>query len=78
MYSEREALVETLSTVQIVLDDHDIPVFGRLDLLRSSVSVLRDKIESYELWGVENQFSPLDDDVLDLVRRRSAQADAAS
>ena len=66
-FSQRETTVNMLSSVQLLETDQSLPIYGTLDKLRSSVGVLRNKVESYEIWCVDNEFSPLDPESYEFV-----------
>lgn len=55
-FSQREALISAMSTVQLMSTDA-LPIFSNLAKLTEAVALVRTKLESYETWGVENKFS---------------------
>lgn len=55
-FSQRECLINAMSTVQLMSTDK-LPIFDDLTKLTEAVAQIRNKLESYETWGVENKFS---------------------
>ena len=62
-FSQREALISAMSTVQLMSTDA-LPIFSNLEKLTEAVALVRTKLESYETWGVANSFSPIDEGIV--------------
>ena len=65
-FSQREDLVMALESSQMLFSAKAIEAHS---VLKSELDVLRNDIESYETWGVDNDFSPQDRKVHARVRR---------
>jgi hypothetical protein len=55
-FTQRSEIVETIQKVHMLAKPEEVSAYG---LLKKELSLLRNKIESYEVWGVENDFSPI-------------------
>eukprot|EP00937_MAST-01D_sp_MAST-1D-sp2_P004933 g4933.t1 len=64
-FSQRTALIDTLAEVQLLTT----PATERAyKLLERELDFMRNSIDSYETWGVKNEFSDVDMNVVDLMK----------
>ena len=66
MYAQRTTIIHAMKSVQLLYNEQ-LPLFHSLKHLKSEVGELRNYIESYETWGVQNSFSPIDRPIFEQV-----------
>jgi hypothetical protein len=59
IFSQRVAIIEAMDGVQLLLQE-TVPTFETLETMMAELGTLRNYVESYETWGVQNSFSPID------------------
>lgn len=53
-FTQRRALVNQLGNVQLLVDETTVSAYK---ILEQELSILRNHVESYEMWGISNDFS---------------------
>jgi hypothetical protein len=65
-FSQRASLLKCLKEVQLLVNEKTVSAF---QMLERELSLLRNRFESYETWGVANDFGPVQDDVVASVKQ---------
>ena len=60
-FSQRQSLLKCLREVQLLVNPSTVAAY---QVLERELSMVRNRFESYETWGVANEFSPVQDDVV--------------
>ena len=75
MFEQRLTIIRAMRSVQL-LHNEELPLFDSLSKLKSEVSELRKHVESYETWGAQNSFSPIDREIVNKVTNSLAKLSA--